>query len=107
MKKDGLDIGICDDVRNDWLARELREENYHGCMDHGGAHAEGRANNRGWAAKSAMREGYRECASHEKQHFRMGTGKNPTNPLKILVIVLAIILFSNIVVTGLLSVIFT
>ena len=26
MKKDGLDIGICDDVRNDWLARELREK---------------------------------------------------------------------------------
>ena len=77
MKNDGVDSSICDDIRNDWLARELREENYHGCMDHDGAHAEGRANDRGWAARSAMREGYRECAPHEKQHFAQRNPKQP------------------------------
>ena len=77
MKNDGVDSSICDDIRNDWLARELREENYHGCMDHDGAHAEGRANDRGWAARSAMREGYRECAPHEKQHFAQRDPKQP------------------------------
>ena len=104
MRKDGLDSTIRDDTRNDWLAKELRNENYHGCMDHGGAHAENRANNRGWAAKNAMREGYRECAAHEKQHFRMGTRENPTSPFKIIGFVLAMVLFINIIVTWLLSI---
>ena len=74
MKKDGLDIGICDDVRNDWLAKELREENYHGCMDHGGAHAEGRANNR-----------------HFQKSAQQGAGK----PVNLLGVVVAVIVLVN------------
>ena len=95
MKKDGLDIGICDDVRNDWLAKELREENYHGCMDHGGAHAESRANNRGWAAKNAAREGYRECAGHEKRHFQKSAQQGAGKPVNLLGVVVAVIVLVN------------
>jgi len=95
LKKDGLDIGICDDVRNDWLAKELREENYHGCMDHGGAHAEGRANNRGWATKNAAREGYRECAGHEKRHFQKSAQQGAGKPVNLLGVVVAVIVLVN------------
>lgn len=96
MRKDGLESSIRDDTRNDWLAKELREENYHGCMDHGGAHVAGRANNRGWAAKSAMREGYRECSPHEKRHFSTETGENNASPLRILGIVISTIVILNV-----------
>lgn len=32
-----------DDIENDWLAQELREEGYHGCMSHRGQHATSRS----------------------------------------------------------------
>ena len=29
-----------DDTEHDWLAQELKEEGYHGCMSHGGQHVQ-------------------------------------------------------------------
>ena len=59
---------IHDDVENDWLARELREEDYHGCMSHKGAHPNSREGT-GWAAFAARQEGYEGCEPHESSHY--------------------------------------
>lgn len=67
-----------DDKQNDWLAQEMREENFHGCREHKGIHAEQRAGNRGWAARIAKREGYRDCERHNGQHSQSALFKKET-----------------------------
>lgn len=47
MAKSNFSLSIHDDKENDWLAKELRKENFHGCRGHDGEHKQSSADNHG------------------------------------------------------------
>lgn len=110
-----LDKTMNDDRQNDWLAQEMREENFHGCAEHGGAHQKSRMPNRGWDAMQIIRENYEACQPHRGEHparqtrhdphlHRMNGGSGSLNPrvAAIIGVIVAVIVLQ--VITVLLSV---
>ena len=72
-----FDTRMRDDLENDWLAREMREENFHGCAAHDGAHKVNKQSRKGWDAKQALRENYQACQPHAGQHAAKKDRKDP------------------------------
>lgn len=66
-----------DDLENDWLAREMREENFHGCAAHGGSHMEKKLPRKGWDVRQAVRENYEACRPHQGQHAAKKDRQDP------------------------------
>lgn len=74
MAKSNFSLSIHDDKENDWLAKELRKENFHGCRGHDGEHKQSSADNHGWATRTAKMEGYNACRTHDGQHATQESG---------------------------------
>lgn len=110
-----LEKSMNDDRQNDWLAQEMREENFHGCAEHGGMHQQSRTPNRGWDALQIIRENYEACQPHNGEHaakqtrhdphlHRMNGGQTSLNPrvAAIIGVIVAVIVLQ--VITVLISV---
>lgn len=109
-----LEKSMNDDRQNDWLAQEMREENFHGCAEHGGLHQQSRTPSRGWDALQIIRENYEACQPHNGEHaakqnrhdphlHRMNGGQDIVNSkAAVIIVVVACVIVVNILI-GLIS----